>query len=308
MRTKQGTEITIGCDPEFFLYDIDLKQFVSAHEMIPGDKKNPFKVDNGAIQVDGTAVEFNIDAASTAQEFEGNINSVLSYLRKTIPDKYEFKFSPAIHYNKKYFDALPKSTKELGCDPDFNAYTSATNPRPPADKVGTMRTGSGHIHIGWTKDADIKDPSHVWDCETLVKHLDSWFFWYSHFWDDDTERQKLYGMKGSYRPKPYGVEYRVPSNAWLAHPQLYQWLFKSVVDVFELTERGYNLTNLSLGPIASLEINWDYAKATNHESKFDRFIRSFYPILSGTAPKLPEIKGWTPAFTRRTIKVQRNMW
>jgi hypothetical protein len=34
-------------------------------------------------------------------------------------------------------------------------------------------------------------------------------------WDSDKKRRELYGALGAYRPKSYGVEYRVLSNAWL---------------------------------------------------------------------------------------------
>ncbi len=53
----------IGADPEVFLKVG--KKNISSHGLINGDKKNPLKVDKGAVQIDGTALEFNIDPAST---------------------------------------------------------------------------------------------------------------------------------------------------------------------------------------------------------------------------------------------------
>jgi len=55
------TQILVGCDPEYFVKKNGI--FQSAHGLIMGDKKNPQKVRNGAVQVDGMAVEFNIDPA-----------------------------------------------------------------------------------------------------------------------------------------------------------------------------------------------------------------------------------------------------
>ena len=291
MLLKNGQEITIGCDPEFFLFNKERKRNESAHKLIPGDKKNPYKVDGGAIQVDGTAVEFNIDAAKTSDEFATNVQSVLGYLRKTIPDKFEFEFTPAIHYNKKYFENLPEFTKELGCDPDFNAYTGAVNPKPPADKVGTMRTGSGHIHIGWTKDADITDPHHIWDCQMVVKNLDAYFSYFSHFWDNDKERTKLYGAAGAYRPKSYGVEYRVLSNAWLKYPEIHKWLFDSCVFIMQNLSDGHSNEHSHMRKPGLITA---YQLAGKSKKLFFEGVARYSPFYKG--PRMPVIESWTPAF------------
>jgi hypothetical protein len=78
-----------------------------------------------------------------------------------------------------------------------------------------LRTGAGHLHFGWTEDADLTDPQHVLNCRDLVKQLD----WYIGAWllekEPDNTRRKLYGRAGACRYKPYGVEYRVPSNVWI---------------------------------------------------------------------------------------------
>ncbi len=38
-------------------------------------------------------------------------------------------------------------------------------------------------------------------------------------YDKDTERRGMYGKAGAFRPKPYGVEYRTLSNAWLSNDE-----------------------------------------------------------------------------------------
>ena len=57
------TQILVGCDPEVFVAKGG--KFISAHGMIPGTKKAPHKVERGAVQVDGMALEFNIDPAAS---------------------------------------------------------------------------------------------------------------------------------------------------------------------------------------------------------------------------------------------------
>lgn len=231
------TKLLIGTDPEFFLRDSD-GNFVSAHDKLPGTKDAPYKVKHGAVQVDGLACEFNIDPASSGEEFEHNTHAVLGQLRKMIPKKYGFNFNPTVDIPKKLFESLPDNCKELGCDPDLNIYLKGFNKIP---KNVPMRTGSGHIHFGWTNGEDVADESHRRDCEYLVQALDFTVERVRFAWDNDTKRQTMYGSRGSYRPKPYGCEYRVLSNAWLKYPNMWPWLFNFCQDVFNyvLEDRGH---------------------------------------------------------------------
>ena len=209
---------TFGCDPEFALYDKVEKRYVSAHNLIPGTKAAPHKVDGGAIQVDGVMVEFNIDPASSSNSFVKNIEKVLTELRKHLPeDRYDFIFDPIVVYDKEYFESLPNEVKELGCSPDFDAWREGgINQSPePVPFLPTMRTCSGHIHIGWTENADVTDPSHLWDCRMMIKNLDCCLFEGMQEKDHDRIRRMMYGKLGAFRPKPYGVEWRVPSNFWM---------------------------------------------------------------------------------------------
>jgi hypothetical protein len=226
--------ITVGADPEFFLKKGDMN--VSAHGIVPGDKRTPHPLGSGAVQLDGTAVEFNIKPAKSADEFASNISAVLTELRTFIPTDYMFQFTPSVQYDKHYFDQfVPQSCKELGCDPDFSAYTSKENPKPNT-KGGTLRTGAGHLHIGWGD--GLTGTSHMWDCCQIVQALDNYFRYYEKIWDRDVTRRTLYGKPGAFRPKSYGVEYRVLSNAWLNHPKMWPWLFNSAEFVFNKMVNG----------------------------------------------------------------------
>lgn len=228
------TDVKIGADPEFFLYDTEYMRFVSAHDIVPGNKKEPHPLKCGAVQADGTAVEFNIDPASTAEEFEHNIHTVMDQIREMVPKKYSFMYTPIIAYTKDIFERLPISAVELGCDPDFNAKTGDYNPVIKPEVIGTHRTGSGHIHVGWTSNADIRPESeHFMDCRLLTRQLDFTLLPLSKYWDKNNKyRQEFYGCEGSFRPKPYGVEYRCLSNAWLSKPKFWKGIFKVTKDVF----------------------------------------------------------------------------
>jgi len=208
---KKG--FTFGCDPELFVFRNG--NLVSAHDLLPGTKEEPFKVKGGAVQVDGTAAEFNTDPASSFEEFNDNIATVLDELRKLLPNDAELRAVSAVRYDEAVFKALPPKAVELGCMPDFDAWTGRVNPPPHLVNDPYLRTASGHLHIGWTDKADMSSLQHILACQDLVKQLD----WYLGAWsvqmDKDNTRRSLYGKAGACRYKPHGVEYRVLSNFWV---------------------------------------------------------------------------------------------
>jgi hypothetical protein len=74
-------------------------------------------------------------------------------------------------------------------------------------------------------------------CIALAKQLDYYLGIPSLIYDDGVKRRTLYGAPGAFRPKPYGMEYRVLSNAWLRSEGLMRWVFnttnKAVQDLFQ---------------------------------------------------------------------------
>lgn len=225
-----GYDFKIGADPEFFVKRFG--KLTSAYGLVPGTKEAPFKVPKGAVQVDGMALEFNIDPASTFAEFDTNMSNVLNAIIEMVPG-YEPFIEPVADFGAKYIAEQPKEAKELGCSPDFNAYTKAANPRPSADTP--FRTASGHVHIGWTKDVDVNDRGHLDACYALTKALDVWLGIPSLAWDQDDRRRSLYGAAGAFRPKPYGMEYRVLSNKWIGDPILRKLVYHNTIEAIKAT-------------------------------------------------------------------------
>jgi len=215
----------VGCDPEVFVRNPNSGQFINAHNMIPGDKKNPHKVPFGAVQVDGMALEFNIEPAETSGQFLHNVKSVYNTLESMVPG-YELVNVPTAEFGAEYMAKQPEESLELGCEPDYNAYTAMENPRPNAKN--TFRTASGHVHIGWTEGMNPLDPAHFADCIEVVKQMDWSLGLMSKLWDQDDKRRSMYGDLGAFRPKPYGVEYRTLSNAWLNDDALIEYVFQQV--------------------------------------------------------------------------------
>lgn len=233
-------KILIGCDPELFLKN-SKGEYVSAHNLLPGTKVEPFKVKGGAVQVDGVAAEFNTDPAETSIQFVQNIAQVMSSMQGMIPD-VNFAIEPFAVFEPTYFNSLPSETKELGCDPDFNAWTGQVNPAPNGDNT-TMRTASGHIHIGWCDGVNPHGKVHFEDCLTVVKQLDYYLGLYSLVWDKDNTRRQMYGKAGAFRPKSYGCEYRVLSNAWIKSQDLQMWVFNAAQTAVNSLFNGDPLVN-----------------------------------------------------------------
>lgn len=231
--------VLIGADPELFCFDTETGNAVSVHDIVPGSKMTPQKVPFGAIQPDGTAAEFNIEPAATRAEFVTRIQRVSRILELTVKAKnagYILKAVPTASFSKEYLNNLPVLARELGCEPDYNAYTGEPNPKPDCDLP--FRTGSGHIHIGWCDTARPFGEAHMSRCCELVKELDTTLYDFSRCWDSDTKRQELYGKPGAFRPKKYGVEYRVLSNAWLNDEWTIEYVYEAAKRTTELWLHG----------------------------------------------------------------------
>ena len=120
----------------------------------------------------------------------------------------------------------------FGCDPDFSAWTGRANPRPAA-KDKALRSAGGHVHIGC---------SHLnIDIISVVKACDLFLGVPSILMDNGTERRKLYGKAGAFRPKQYGVEYRTLSNFWIFEDKYVAWVHDGVSRALEAVLIGIDI-------------------------------------------------------------------
>lgn len=197
--------VTIGADPEFFLRCHKTGQILSAIGRVGGSKKEPSPVQLGALQEDGVLAEINIHPASNVQEFIFNMESVMEALQGRVgPDIQLLGVSHAVLRDEDLQNPL---AWEIGCDPDINAWTGFPNNTPRGYRDG-RRVAGGHIHVGYEKpndDTSMRIVQMMDYCVGLPSLLD----------EPDTFRRRLYGMAGSCRIKPYGVEYRALGNYWV---------------------------------------------------------------------------------------------
>lgn len=234
------TKILLGCDPESFLFDGN-NEPLPAFGFVQGDKQNPYPLDGGAVQVDGMALEFNIDPVDNEDSFVKNIWKVTTQIKEMVQkvDKgVHIRYVPVAKFRTVIWDMAPEQNKMLGCDPDFNIH-GKTNPNPSMKLTDNpLRTAAGHIHIGFRD--PIEDPmedSHFKVCLGIARgffegHLPS----YIPNSSEEEERLMYYGYNGSFRPKKYGVELRGPSNVWVRTEESQRRIFRETRTKFrELT-------------------------------------------------------------------------
>jgi hypothetical protein len=239
------SSVSIGADPEFFLKIGE--QFISGHGFSTiGTKAEPRKTAHGAVQRDGVALEVNVDPAFTEEKFVQNLRGVLYDLNQIVRGWSKEAYlvaEPVAPFKKAFLDRIPAEFRALGCTPDYNAYSLEQNPLPDAEVQ--FRTGSGHLHIGWTEGAE--GYSHFEKCARLVRQLDYTVGLRTLLFDAEPRRRILYGKAGAFRQKSYGVEYRTPSNAWCADEKLARSMFRGCVLAIDLLNKGTDLDKETKG-------------------------------------------------------------
>jgi hypothetical protein len=239
--------LIVGSDPEVFLRD-NKGQLVSALDVIPGHKEDPYPTKNGSVQPDNILAEFNSRPARNAIEFIQNHKLILSDLKDIIaPLDLQLDFVASAIADKSLLS--DPRTCVAGCDPDFNVWKCRLlegggfrlKPNRSANyRITQVRAAGGHLHISFDQADD--DPSFI-NRFNFVKALDYNLGVMSVIHDPDNQRRELYGKAGSFRPKavegrdPYnGVEYRTLSNFWLRSEELMGLVYSKVVEVYENLE------------------------------------------------------------------------
>lgn len=233
----------IGADPELFVKQGD--KFLSGHLFPCGTKTEPVPTKHGHVQVDGIALEFNVKPSASRDEFIKNLTNVLGDLNEIVDRHYpgaKLEAIPTAEVGEEFLSGLPEMNRELGCNPDYNAYSMGRNDAP--DAALPFRTGSGHVHIGFRAYDEnlLEDPKHFRECARIARQMDYFLGLPSLKWDDDQKRRQLYGKAGAFRPKPYGMEYRVLSNKWVGDEYLTGFIYDQVEKGMNLIEQNLDLT------------------------------------------------------------------
>lgn len=225
-KTKNNSQLTLGTDPEVFLWSTKDNIFYPSFGIINGDKEIPFQIPElptgFTTQVDNVMCEFNIPASSNEEEFSNNIQKVLDHLKKTLPESLVVKIQPSAEFT----DEMLKSDHAhlVGCSEDFSAYTGS-NVSVKNLSESNYRYAGGHVHVGYP------DHNYLSSLE-LIKWMDIFLGLPSVILDTDEKRKAVYGTPGRWRDKSFGLEYRVLSNWWIEEDEYRRFIFRQ-------TEKAY---------------------------------------------------------------------
>lgn len=238
-------KVLLGCDPEFFIMKdgVVVPAYLSN---VTGSKETPQKLSVGAVQIDGMALEFNINPANTLEEWRYNIKTTMKEIEEMISlDCFEIAKCVTNKFSYDTMRQTPSKYKELGCNPDYHACVSEYYMRAVPDWLRqSSRHCGGHIHIGWTQDKDINDQSHILDCQ-LISTILCDVFNRSKTKGFSGNRRQFYGENCVIRVKPYGMEYRSPDNSWIFYDDSIDDVYNKIMKVFEYlsTHDKINITN-----------------------------------------------------------------
>lgn len=203
--------ITIGSDPEVFIYNTKTKKVVSAIDKIPGVKGTPYTEglpEGYGLQTDNILAEFNIPPVKDGNSFIHHIEFMKDYIRnfvKNIDPDLDILCQASAKVPTK--ELKHPQAKEFGCMPDYCIYHEGPNVVSSAKRT-TLRSCGFHIHVGY------ENPN-IDTSLDILRYIDAYVGIPSILYDTDSERRKLYGKAGCFRLTDYGFEYRTLSSYWI---------------------------------------------------------------------------------------------
>lgn len=223
------TPLVIGCDPEVFLQSPS-GEFISSIGKIGGSKDfpRPIDEDGNAVQEDNVAVEFNTPPCASAGEFIKHIRKNLAFLEE-LAGSMNLKISvvPSAVFSAE--ELSHPQAKVFGCEPDYDAWRGGMVNPPPRAKNKALRSAGGHIHIQLDGTLDEVE---------VIKAMDVFVACVLLEYDTDQRRRELYGKPGAFRYKPYGVEYRTPSNVWIQSDTLIEKVYQQTEKAVSFVASG----------------------------------------------------------------------
>lgn len=244
----------LGADPELFIQDSEGK-VIPICGKIGGTKEHPLVINhlvearfglyrprrrgealadiqagNWAVQEDNVMLEFNVPAFKDSSFFTDSISRMLTVLEHDVLSQHGVMPKYEVMHTFKPEDIAPfPQAFTIGCLSDMNAYAeNGAYEREPfsAAHFGNNRFCGGHLHVQYNPN---NVPRHIFaqfmDLVAQLPYLR---------WDKQKMRRMFYGQPGLYREKPYGIEYRTPSNFWLSKTFRDKYLPGMVENIYSL--------------------------------------------------------------------------
>ena len=210
-------KITVGADVEYPI--VHRRAYVSVAGKLGCSKQNPHDIPGiGNLQEDNVLAEVAIEPCSTADQFIERLGVVRRKLVQhlaacDVQGSLSYHASPI--YNRRELEH--RNAREFGCEPDLCAYSLQSKEPPPCAANNRRRYTGGHIHVGFGHN-DFYDKVNVIRWMDLLINRDLAVSPDRSVrlpcTNNERARRRAYGQIGSFRPKPYGVEYRAMSNQW----------------------------------------------------------------------------------------------
>jgi Phage phiEco32-like COOH.NH2 ligase-type 2 len=254
--------MSAGCDPEIFVTHADGSvfpawEFMPSEEEAQKSKKEWLTTDLGSrwavpshvfdcpTQVpaywDGVQAEFAPWAKSCLETLHfgtrSGLKAVLDFARaKDVGARLTLQ--NVVELPESVLKGADDQHIRFRCSQSLNVYNDPGDGIPDA-RAYKYRCAGGHIHIGFTRAFTAPGLEQIIRCldgvlATIGVSLAAGI--------DNPERRHTYGRAGEFRLPQYGLEYRVLSNFWLAHPAIAMLVFEISRAAVRLAQSGlYNL-------------------------------------------------------------------
>jgi hypothetical protein len=234
-------KVTLGTDPEVFVSDGD--KIIPADWVVPPKDKAMALPSGAKIFFDGIGLELNVAPTDTPTSFARAVMLAKKEAEAYLVKKgYKMVVLPAVPIALDTIKRAHKDAQIFGCDPDQVVYEMGKLRKPTVDaRNHPWRYAGGHIHVGlpsllpglhscgektiYTNSFD------GWKCSKCKAQADmsalmrvivaldllggEKLLAVERGVQDSWRRRKYYGVPGSFRFQPWGVEWRFPSNLWL---------------------------------------------------------------------------------------------
>jgi len=234
--------ITIGSDIEVFVENNG--NLIPASILTKGRKDKPvfFKLNGNKISLhnDNVSLEFAIPPTKSKKEFIEYIINSKDYIEDIIKKNCS--------NNNLLFDSSIEITEEIlindiyasefGCSPDmivemnFNQLNKHYMNLQWNRHESLIRTTGFHIHLGYDNPDEKTNLELV---KMFEKHVTNSFI------NDDIDpfdRRSLYGEIGSFRHKPYGVEFRSLGGSLMRNSRLIEDVYDCIIMMITLFNNG----------------------------------------------------------------------